>query len=201
MRWKIESIREADYGCEERMPGDKLRCFVTLVDECGKKRYLDVLDEWLIDNNIDEGQRWYDFYGWEKADMKPVNEFYNKINNPKMLYDILADIWCADTCAPRLRDGWSKENMTLGQCSITSFLVQDIFGGKVYGILRSGGNYHCYNVIRDCVFDLTSEQFKNEKLSYIDNKEQFREDHFCKDEKRLRYEYLKSQIDKFCSGK
>ena len=60
------------------------------------------------------------------------------------------------------------ENMTLGQCSITAFLAQDIFGGDVYGVLRSGGNYHCYNVIGDCVFDLTSEQFGDEVLSYVD---------------------------------
>ena len=77
------------------------------------------------------------------------------------LYDLLSDIWCADTCAPRMREGWSKENKTLGQCSITAFLAQDIFGGEVYGILRSDGNYHCYNVIGDCVFDLSSEQLKN----------------------------------------
>lgn len=32
--------------------------------------------------------------------------------------------------------------MTLGQCSITAFLAQDIFGGEVYGILRPGGNYY-----------------------------------------------------------
>ncbi len=39
------------------------------------------------------------------------------------------------------------------------FSCQDIFGGKVYGVLRPGGNYHCYNVIGDWRFDLTSEQF------------------------------------------
>ena len=84
--------------------------------------------------------------------------------------------------------------MTLGQCSITAFLAQDIFGGKVYGILRPDGNYHCYNVVGDCVFDLTSEQFGDEKLDYENNPEQFREVHFAKTEKRERYEYLKEQL-------
>lgn len=108
----------------------------------------------------------YKFYGWEWADVPPANDEYKAIKDPRMLYDILCGIWCADTCAPRLRDKWSEDNKTLGQCSITAFLAQDIFGGKVYGILRSGGNYHCYNVIGDCVFDLTSEQFGDEKLCY-----------------------------------
>lgn len=43
-----------------------------------------------------------------------------------------------------------------------------------------GGNYHCYNVVGDCCFDLTSEQFGEEVLSYQDNPEQFRETHFAK---------------------
>ncbi|MGN0638822.1 MAG: hypothetical protein ACI4J0_10660 [Huintestinicola sp.] len=136
----------------------------------------------------------YGFYGREKADVPPVSDGYAKISDPRALYDMLSEIWCAETCAPRLREGWTKENMTLGQCSITAFLAQDIFGGKVYGILRPGGNYHCYNVVGDCVFDLTSEQFGDEKLCYEDNPEQFREVHFAKEEKRLRYEYLKNAL-------
>jgi len=85
----------------------------------------------------------YRFYGWQTADVPAVNEDYKQIKNPRHLYDLLSEIWCADTCAPRMRMNWTKENQTLGQCSITAFLAQDIFGGKVYGILREGGNYHC----------------------------------------------------------
>ncbi len=93
-----------------------------------------------------------------------------------------------------MRADWTKDNCTLGQCSITAFLAQDIFGGKVYGIPRDGGNYHCYNVVKDSVFDLTSEQFGNEVLDYSSNPEQFREVHFAKDEKRQRYELLKKRL-------
>lgn len=141
----------------------------------------------------------YNFYGWENADVKPADEKYQMISSPKQLYDILSDIWCADTCAPRMREEWSKENKTLGQCSITAFLVQDIFGGQVYGILRPGGNYHCYNIVGDCCFDLTSEQFGEEakELVYENNPEQSREVHFAKEEKRQRYEYLKAELDKY----
>ena len=93
-----------------------------------------------------------------------------------------------------MRENWTRENQTLGQCSITAFLAQDIFGGKVYGILREGGNYHCYNVVGDCVFDLTSEQFGDEKLCYENNPEQFREVHWEKEEKHQRYNYLKAEL-------
>ncbi|MCD8150809.1 MAG: hypothetical protein LUE92_14875 [Clostridiales bacterium] len=70
----------------------------------------------------------------------------------------------------------------------------------MYGILRPGGNYHCYNVVGDCCFDLTSEQFGDEAkdLVYENNPEQYREIHFAKEEKRQRYEMLKSELNKWC---
>ena len=143
----------------------------------------------------------YKFYGWQDATVPAVSDEYKGITSPQVLYDVLSGIWCADTCAPRMRNEWSRENPTLGQCSITAFLVQDIFGGKVYGILRHGGNYHCYNVVGNAVFDLTSEQFGDEVLDYSDNPEQSREVHFAKEEKRLRYEYLKTRLKEVTESK
>jgi len=140
----------------------------------------------------------YSFYGWETADVPAVSDVYKGITDPRSLYDALSHIWCRYTCAPRLREKWSKENITLGQCSITAFLAQDIFGGKVLGILRPGGNYHCYNVIGDTVFDLTSEQFGDEKLIYANDPVQLREMYFAKEEKRQRYEYLCAELKKIC---
>jgi hypothetical protein len=138
----------------------------------------------------------YHFYGWERADVPPISDTYKNIRDPRHFYDLLSKIWCADTCAPRMRDRWTRKNQTLGQCSVTAFLAQDIFGGEVYGVLRPGGNYHCYNVVGDCVFDLTSEQFGEEILSYKGNPVQSRQEHFAKEEKRLRYEYLKRELEK-----
>lgn len=140
----------------------------------------------------------YVFYGNENADVTAVSGEYPGIRTPKDLYDALSEIWCVYTCAPRLREEWSPSNKTLGQCSITAFLVQDIFGGRVYGILRPGGNYHCYNDVDGHVFDLTSEQFPDETLCYEGNPEQFRQVHFGKKEKRERYEYLCSALKRAC---
>ena len=131
----------------------------------------------------------YKFYGWEKADVKDKYGL-----TPRDYYDLLSEIWAADTCAPRMRADWSPENMTLGQCSITSFLMQDLYGGRVFGVPLPDGNYHCFNVVGDCVFDLTSEQFGEEKLDYTCCPEQFREVHFAKEEKRQRYEVLKERL-------
>ena len=138
----------------------------------------------------------YRFYGWETPSVQCVNNEFAGVIDQRSLYDLLSEIWCEYTCAPRMRDRWCRENKTLGQCSVTAFLAQDIFGGKVYGILRPGGNYHCYNVVGDVVFDLTSEQFGDEVLDYTDNPEQFREDHFAKKEKYERYLFLKTELKK-----
>ena len=66
----------------------------------------------------------YGFYGRETADIKDCRGL-----TPRDCYDILSEVWCAETCAPRMRTDWSPANKTLGQCSVTAFLMQDIFGG------------------------------------------------------------------------
>ena len=136
----------------------------------------------------------YQFYGWKSAEAVPASDYCGVTITPIQLYDLLSEIWCEKTCAPRLRNQWSSLNKTLGQCSITAFLVQDIFGGEVYGIKREGGNFHCYNVVGTCCFDLTSEQFGDEILVYENNPIQKREVHFAKKEKLVRYEYLKQEL-------
>ena len=131
----------------------------------------------------------YHFYGWETADVTDGSG-----RTPRDYYDLLLSVWCAETCAPRLREQWRCDNPTLGQCSITAFLMQDIYGGKVYGVPLGDGNFHCFNDVDGCVFDLTSEQFGDEKLDYTHCPEQLRAVHFAKAEKRERYEMLKAAL-------
>ena len=131
----------------------------------------------------------YRFYGWETATVRDKNGL-----TPRDYYDLLLDVWSLETCAPRLRVDWSTDNPTLGQCSITSFLIQDLFGGKVYGVPLEDGSVHCFNTVGDCTFDLTSEQFGDVKLDYANRPEQFRADHFANEDKRMRYELLKARL-------
>ena len=136
----------------------------------------------------------YTFYGNESKSIHPINPAFIKIKDQRHLYDLLSEIWCEYTCAPRMRENWSKDNKTCGQCSITAFLVQDIFGGEVYGVPLGDGNFHCFNVIEDVTFDLTSEQFANQTLDYDHVVLQKRETHLSKNEKLQRYLYLKNKL-------
>ena len=133
----------------------------------------------------------YNFYHENIDNIKPIENV--NIKNLYDMYDKLISIFSRDTCAPRLQQSWSLENKTLGHCSITSFLVQDIFGGDVYGIKLQDGSYHCYNVIDNEAFDLTSEQF-NELLEYKRENLQSRIDHFSNKEKYDRYKLLKKRL-------
>lgn len=141
----------------------------------------------------------YKFYGHENTDQVKLNSSeLPKIKNATDMYDYLLKCWGKDTCAPRLDEKWSTENPTLGQCSITAFLVQDFFGGEVYAVMTDNGNLHCYNVVDGIMFDLTSEQFgeKASELVYDKTKPQTRDmaHHFGNGEKEGRYLILKERL-------
>lgn len=131
----------------------------------------------------------YKFYGADDANIMDKNGL-----TPKDYYDLLSSLWSFDTCAPRMRDSWSINNKTKGQCSITAFLMQDIYGGDVYGIPLGDGNYHCFNKVDRFIFDLTSEQF-HEPLDYSNAVLQSRDIHFMKEEKKNRYLLLKKRLE------
>ena len=140
----------------------------------------------------------YKYYGWQEEGIHAITSDYPGIDTPNDLYDAMSTIWCEYSCAPRFRPEWSEENKTLGQCSITAFLVQDIFGGKVCGIPRPDGTVHCYNVVDGKAFDVTSEQYGDEVLTYTMDHEQSREEHFSVQEKYERYKYLCEKLHEYC---
>ena len=130
-------------------------------------------------------------------------EFYGQSRAPlavRQLYEDLSRLWRRETCTPRMRKDWTPENASLGQCSVTAFLVQDLFGGKVWGIPLEDGSVHCYNEAQGIVFDFTSAQFGGKTLRYEGNPEQSREGHFARTEKEERYELLKKLLLDYRSG-
>ncbi len=133
------------------------------------------------------------FYGSETV-FPPVETGLAGITTPQALYRALLGCWCAESCAPRMRARWSPENPTLGQCSVTAFLAQDLFGGEVLGIPLPEGGFHCFNVVGGLVFDLSSEQFRGARLDYAGALPQSRAEHFAKAEKYERYLLLKKRL-------
>ena len=56
--WFVKQIVEDDFGCEERQPGEKLKCIVVLVNNWGEKKQIKVEDEYLKEKGIREGSVW-----------------------------------------------------------------------------------------------------------------------------------------------
>ena len=130
------------------------------------------------------------FHGFDSIENKSDMKVFN-------LYSELFGSWCRQSCAPRMQDAWSARNRTLGQCSVTSFLVQDELGGRVLGTALPDGNVHCFNEINGKIYDLTSMQIENsgQECHYEEGTEQDREKHFEKKEKHDRYLILKKRLN------
>ena len=56
--WYVSRIAEADYGCEERMPGEPLMALVTLESDDGRECRFEVPEDWLEYQKIEEGDEW-----------------------------------------------------------------------------------------------------------------------------------------------
>lgn len=90
------------------------------------------------------------------------------------LKQLLIQSWDLETCSPGLRDKWTEENPSLGQCAITALIVNDIYGGKIMRCMASTGS-HYYNIVNDELVDLTVEQFLGEIPQYENGEERTRE--------------------------
>ena len=73
--WTIQRIDEADYGCEERLPGEPLMAVVTLENDMGEILQFEMPDNWLLTQGLNEGDEWpEDVEGEEMADLPgPTN--------------------------------------------------------------------------------------------------------------------------------
>lgn len=56
--WIVKRLQEADYGCEERMPGEPIKTMVVLESDDGRMCQFEVADEWLMKQEIEEGDEW-----------------------------------------------------------------------------------------------------------------------------------------------
>lgn len=70
--WIIKQIDEADFGCEERMPGEPVRVRITLEDQDTYNGVLvfEVAENWLEMQGLDEGDEWPEEIDTEGTDDK-----------------------------------------------------------------------------------------------------------------------------------
>ncbi|MEP7452614.1 hypothetical protein [Phyllobacterium sp. SB3] len=81
---------------------------------------------------------------------------------PYELYASLKTAWSKESAT-----SWSAENPAKGQCSVTSLVTQDIFGGSILKTKTYGGT-HFYNLIDGVRWDMTVSQF-DRPIPFEDN--------------------------------
>ena len=122
----------------------------------------------LIENTGYKYDPTYRFYGWEYADeIKPVTDCGAATVGEFYLACLKA--WSIDTCSAKFRGGWSEENPSVGQCTITAAIVHEYFGGEVLGLPMEGGGMHSFNLLDGKIIDLACEQFGKDALLDFDN--------------------------------
>lgn len=92
--WSVTRIDEADYGCEERMPGEPLLVLVTIESDDGRMCRFECAENWLIQQGIDEGDEWPEDIEQVEADRKHIdrmtewmNKYYEAVEEMEDLFD------------------------------------------------------------------------------------------------------------------
>lgn len=82
----------------------------------------------------------------------------------KRLHESLEKVWSSRTCYPSSARNWTSNNPALGQCAVTSLLVQEMFGGQ---IVFCAALNHFWNILPDgAEVDFTESQFTDQELKY-----------------------------------
>jgi hypothetical protein len=105
--------------------------------------------------------------------------------------------WSLDTCYPADKEKWTIDRPAIGQCAVTSLVINDLFGGK---IAYNRQFKHYWNIFENGdMIDLTREQFGTSSFSVdsITTRE-----YLLKSERALqantprRYALLKERVEK-----
>lgn len=77
----------------------------------------------------------------------------------------LENAWSKETTDPVEIENWTEENKALGQCAITSVLINELFGGRM---IYDKANFHIWNEFPDgSQHDFSRSQFLDERMFSI----------------------------------
>lgn len=86
--------------------------------------------------------------------------------NIENIQKVLLECYSKDLCYSKVQDDWDENNKCFGMCAITSLIINDYFGGDICKI-HVDGISHYFNLIKNKIIDLTSNQF-NCEIDYKD---------------------------------
>ncbi len=123
-----------------------------------------------------------------------INQEINKINYA------LINSWSKETSYELVKDNWSLKNKSLGQCAITSLIIQDYLGGDIVFAETIFDNSsvinHYWNFIDNIDYDLTIQQFTS-NYKFINKKIVSRNTLLGNLDTLKRYQILKEKVDNY----
>jgi len=119
----------------------------------------------------------------------------NIVMNSKIseIAEVLKTCWIKETS--NQPEKWTATNPTLGQCAITSVIVNELFGGIIIRGEMKSGQTHYWNLIGNDVIDLTRDQFKYD-LSFENIRQVTAEKILNNENTAKRYEILSKKLKK-----
>ncbi len=132
-------------------------------------------------------------------------EYWNKYflkENEEVLILKLSDAfklsWCKETAYPSDASKWTTENPSLGQCAVTSLIIQDELGGTIH---KNAKFKHYWNELPSGVIvDLTKEQFNtNEEIiseGKVSSEDFLNNERAFEAKTKERYKVLKKRVKK-----
>lgn len=82
----------------------------------------------------------------------------------ELLLEALSASWSRETAYKNDRKYWSESSREVGQCTVTSIIVYDYFGGKIIrGFSEKYNIFHYWNEVNGQKIDLTFKQFCENK--------------------------------------
>ena len=92
--WTVTRIDEADYGCEERMPGEPLLVLITIESDDGRVCRFECADNWLLQQGIDVGDEWPHDIEKAEADSEHIdkmtewmNRYYEAVQDMEEIFE------------------------------------------------------------------------------------------------------------------
>ena len=78
----------------------------------------------------------------------------------ELLEEALKSSWIRETS--NQPEKWSSANPALGQCVVSSLMVNEMFGGEIIRGEFKNGQTHYWNLVGKNIIDLTKSQFNGE---------------------------------------
>ncbi len=135
--------------------------------------------------------------------MKPEYRRYvgEELGRPEFdeFYEKMLKSWDEQTCSPRFRGYFSPSLPTTGQCTITSVLAQEVFGGEIVSSKVPGTQIvHSFNIIDGNIVDFAISQFEREGVfpDLSDNFPRNRDEMLAAGDNFERFLRLKSNYEK-----